>query len=170
MIHKRGESLTFLKYLMLFMIALLIVVIVVVGYFFFTAKVTVADCDIEGGSATLQPDLFEQIRQYIALDAFQGTVFSEDPIGEAPDYAFITYTLQLSNQCLVPVDMIELQIMPKAGDVVQIGNYTVQSLAAKTRGSVSATILTAKDNHSVRDVLITYYVWGVSFSIRYTCG
>ena len=160
----------FLKYLMLFMIALLIVVLVVVGFFFFTAKVTVADCAIEGGSATLQPDVFQQIKQYTALDAFQGTVFSQDPIGEAADYAFITYTLQLSNQCLVPVDMIEVQVIPKSGDVVQIGNFTVKALAAKSSGSVSATIMTAKDSHSVRDVLITYYVWGVSFSIRYTCG
>ena len=155
---------------MLFMIALLIVVLVVVGYFFFTAKVTVADCAIEGGSATLQPDLFQQIKQYKAMDAFQGTAFTDEAIGEAADYAFITYTLRLTNQCLIPIDMIEVQVIPKDGDVVQVGNYDAQSLEAKSSGSVNATIMTAKDNHSIRDVLITYYVWGVSFSIRYTCG
>ncbi|MFH1513771.1 MAG: hypothetical protein ABIG45_10510 [Bacillota bacterium] len=161
---------TFLKYLMLFMIALLVVVIVVVGYFFFTAKVTVAGCDIMGDAATLQPDLFRQIKQYAALDAFQGIMFSQEPIGDAADYVFITYTLQLSNQCLVPIDIIEVQVIPKEGDVLQVGEFTVHSLQPKTRGSVSATILTKKDSHSVREVLITYYVWGVSFSIRYTCG
>jgi hypothetical protein len=155
---------------MLFMIALLIVVTVVVGYFFFTAKVTVAGCDITGSPARLQADLFQQIRQYAALDAFQGTMFTEDAIGEAEDYAFITYTLQLSNQCLVPIDMIEVQVVPEEGDILQVGDYEVRSLQPKTSGSVSATILTKKDNHTVRDVLITYYVWGVSFSIRYTCG
>ena len=152
------------------MIALVIVVIVVVGYFFFTAKVTVAGCEISGGAASLQPDLFRQIKQYTALGAFQGTLFTDAAIGDADDYAFITYTLRLSNQCLVPVDMIEVQVIPKAGDVLQIGNFNSRSLEAKTSGSVSATILTARDAHSVREVLITYYVWGVSFSIRYTCG
>jgi len=162
--------LTFLKYLMLFMIALLIVLIVVVGYFFFTAKVTVADCNITGSAASAQPDLFAQVKQYAALDAFQGTLFSQEAIGDAADYAFITYTIQLSNQCLVPIDMIEIQVVPKEGDVLQIGDFETHSLQPKTQGSVSTTILTKKDNHSVREVLITYYVWGVSFSIRYTCG
>jgi len=161
---------TFLKYLMLFMIALVIVVVVVVGYFFFTVKVTVADCSISGSAATLQPELFQQIKQYTELDAFQGTLFTDEAIGDAEDYAFITYTIQLSNQCLVAVDTIEIQVIPEDGDVLQIGDYTVHSLDAKTSGSVSATILTAKNNHSVRDVVITYYVWGVSFSIEYTCG
>ena len=152
------------------MIALVIVVVVVVGYFFFTAKVTVAGCEINGGTASLQPELFAQIKQYAALDAFRGTMFTDEAIGDAADYAFITYTLQLSNQCLVPIDMIEVQIIPKEGDVLQIGDFEVRSLEAKTSGNVSATILTAKDSHSVREALITYYVWGVSFSIRYTCG
>jgi hypothetical protein len=155
---------------MLFMIALTIVVIVIVGYFFLTAKVTVADCNIAGSTAGMQADLFQQIKEYSALEAFQGTVFSNEAIGDVADYAFITYTLQLSNQCLVPIDMIEVQVIPQEGDILQIGDFEVHSLQAKTRSSVSATILTAKGSHSVREVLITYYVWGVSFSIRYTCG
>ncbi len=161
---------TFLKYLMLFMIALLIVVLVIVGYFFFTAKVTVADCEISGVQASTQPELFQQVKGYSGLDALQGTMFTDAPIGDAADYAFVTYTLQLSNQCLVPVEMIEIQIIPQEGDVLQIGDFANHTLQAKTGGSVSATILTRKDNHSVREVYITYYVWGVSFSIRCTCG
>ncbi|MBN1777221.1 MAG: hypothetical protein JW811_03785 [Clostridiales bacterium] len=161
---------TFLKYLMLFMIALVIVVVVIVGYFFFTAKVTVADCDITGRTASTQPDLFQQMKEYIALDAFPGTMFTQDEIGDAAGYAFITYTLELSNQCLVPVEMIEIQVIPQDGDVLQIGDYEVHTLEPKTSGSVSVTILTAVNNHSVRELLITYYVWGVSFSITATCG
>ena len=161
---------TFLKYLMLFMIALLVVVIVVVGYFFFTAKVTVADCDITGIAASQRPELFQQVQGYVGLDALQGTMFTDEEIGNAEDYAFITYTLTLSNQCLIPVDMIEVQVVPEAGDILQIGDFNVYSLAPKTQGTITATILTQKDSHSVRDVLVTYYVWGVSFTIRYTCG
>lgn len=161
---------TFLKYLMLFMIALVIVVLGIVGYFFFTAKVTVADCDITGREAVTQPDLFQQVNQYVSLGAFPGVLFADVGIGEASEYAFITYTLELSNQCLVPIEMIEVQIIPEDGDVLQLGNYKMHKLEPKTSGSVSATILTRKDSHSVREVLITYYVWGVSFSIKTTCG
>jgi hypothetical protein len=99
-----------------------------------------------------------------------GVMFSQEEIGDAAEYAFITYTLELSNQCLVPIDMIEIQVIPQDGDVLQIGDFEVHSLQPKTSGIVTATILTLKDNHSVREVLITYYVWGVSFSIRTTCG
>ena len=161
---------TFLKYLMLFMIALVIVAVLIVGYFFFTAKVTVADCDSTGRAASTQPDLFQQMKEYVALDAFPGVMFSDEPIGDAAEYAFITYTLELSNECLVPIDRIEVQIIPRAGDVLQIGDTQVHSLSPKTSGSVTATILTQKDSHSVREVKITYYVWGVSFTIRTTCG
>lgn len=161
---------TFLKYLMLFMIALVIVVVIVVGYFFLTAKVTVADCDSTGRAAVTQPGLFQQVSEYVALGAFPGVIFSDVGLGNAEDYAFITYTLELSNQCLVPIEMIEVQIVPKDGDVLQLGDYELRSLQPKTSGSVTATILTQKDSHSVREVLITYYVWGVSFSIRTTCG
>ncbi|MBE0600223.1 MAG: hypothetical protein IH607_00430 [Firmicutes bacterium] len=161
---------TFLKYLMLFMIALVVVVLIIVGYFFFTAKVTVADCESTGRAAITQADLFAQVQQYMNLGAFPGVIFSDVGIGDAADYAFITYTLELSNQCLVPVDMIEIQIIPEDGDMLQLGDFEVHSLEPKSSGSVSATILTQKDSHSVREVVITYYVWGVSFSIRTTCG
>jgi hypothetical protein len=161
---------TFLKYLMLFMIALVIVVVVIVGYFFFTAKVTVADCESTGRSAITQPDLFQQVKEYVALGAFPGVIFSDVGIGDAADYAFITYTLELSNQCLVPIDMIEIQIVPQDGDILQLGDFAVHSLQPKTNGSVTATILTRRDSNAVREVLITYYVWGVSFSIKTTCG
>ncbi|HRX09335.1 MAG TPA: hypothetical protein P5559_09255 [Candidatus Limiplasma sp.] len=161
---------TFLKYLMLFMIALVIVVVGIVGYFFFTAKVTVADCDITGHAAVTQPDLFQQVNQYLSLGAFPGVIFTDVGLGEAADYAFITYTLELSNQCLIPIEMIEVQIVPKDGDILQLGDYQIHKLAPKTSGTVSATILTQKDSHSVREVLITYYVWGVSYTITTTCG
>ena len=110
------------------------------------------------------------MKEYVALDAFPGVMFSDAEIGDAADYAFITYTITVSNQCLVAVEMIEIQVIPLEGDVLQIGDYEVYSLQPKTSDTYAATILTAADNHSVREVKITYYVWGVSFSITTTCG
>ncbi|MEA5146468.1 MAG: hypothetical protein VB041_10585 [Candidatus Limiplasma sp.] len=66
--------------------------------------------------------------------------------------------------------MIEVQVVPNASDVLQIGDLSVRHLEAKSQGDVTATILTAKDSHTIRELIVTYYVWGISFSIRETYG
>jgi len=155
---------------MIVMIALVVLSLALVGYFFATAKVSIAAYKAEGIQATERADLFGQIKQQVAQNAFQGTLFQTGPLGEADQYALITYTLRLSNQCLVPVDMVEVQVVPDPKDVLQIGDLTVHSLEAKSQGDITATILTAKDSNSIREMIVTYYVWGVSFSIRETYG
>ncbi len=159
-----------LKSVMILMIALVVLALLLVGYFFLTAKVSIAAYKAEGTAASANMPLYEEIATQIAKDAFIGTRFKTEPLTNAEDYAFITYTLRLNNQCLVPVDMVEVQVVPNAKDVLQIGDLTVRSLDAKTQGDITATILTAKDSHAIRELIVTYYVWGVSFSIRETYG
>ena len=159
-----------LKAVMIVMIALVVLTLALVGYFFATAKVSIAAYNAQGVPATERADLFEQIKQQVAKKAFQGTLFQTGALGNADQYALITYTLRLSNQCLVPVDMIEVQVVPDPKDILQIGDLSVHSLDAKTQGDITATILTAKDSNSIREIIVTYYVWGVSFSIRETYG
>ena len=159
-----------LKWLMIFMIALVVLSLLLVGYFYATAYVSIAAFKAEGVSAAAQPDRFSEIKTALDQNAFIGTRFSTAPLGEAADYALITYTLRLSNQCLVPVDMVEVQVVPDPKDIAQIGDLTVHSLDAKSQGDITATILTAKDSNAIRELIVTYYVWGVSFSIRETYG
>ncbi len=159
-----------LKIIMIVMIVLLVAALGVVGYFFTNAQVTVIASGASGQQANLNTALFTQIKQQVAQNSFQGTLFAADDIGDAADYAFITYTVRLNNQCLVPIDMVEVQVEPNPKDVLQIGDMTVHSLDARSQGDITATILTSKDAHAVRELIVTYYVWGVSFSIRQTCG
>ena len=42
------------------------------------------------------------------------------------------------------------------------------ALPAHTIGDVTATILTSKDMHAIREANITYYIWGIPFTIRTT--
>jgi hypothetical protein len=162
--------LRFLKIAAIFMVALVVLTLGLVGYFYGTANVSIAAYRAEGFQATERPELFESVKSAVANGTFEGTLFQTGALGEAADYAFITYTLRLSNQCLVPIDTIEVQVVPDAKDVLQIGDLAVHSLDAKSQGDITATILTAKDSHSVRELIVTYYVWGVSFSIRETYG
>ena len=157
-----------LKYIAIFMGILLVISLLLVWYFFATASVSIAAYGAKGTPCVQNRETFEKIKTAMEEETFIGTRFSFEPIGEAEDYALITYTVRLSNQCLVPIDMIEIQIVPEPTDVAQMGNTTVQSLAAKTQGEFSATILVPKDSHSVRQIIVTYYVWGVGFDVRAT--
>ena len=167
---QEGYALRILKWLMIFMIALVVLALLLVGYFYATARVSIVAYKANGVSAAEKPDDFAQAKEALAQNAFIGTRFSMAALGDAADYAFITYTLRLSNQCLVPIDMVEVQVVPDPSDIAQLGDLTVHSLDAKTQGDITATILTAKGSNSIRELIVTYYAWGVSFSIRETYG
>ncbi|HNX62312.1 MAG TPA: hypothetical protein PKN45_06685 [Candidatus Limiplasma sp.] len=159
-----------LKTAMYLMITLVVLALGVVGYFFATAKVTITAYDAKGAQATQNQALFDQLKDDVAQNTLQGTLFKTATLGNATDYAFITYTVRLSNQCLVPIDMVEIQVEPDPEDVLQMGDTAVRSLNARSVGDITATILTAKDKDAVREVIVSYYVWGVSFTIRQTIG
>ncbi|NLI22852.1 MAG: hypothetical protein GX418_15060 [Clostridiales bacterium] len=159
-----------LKGLMFIMLALVVLALGIFAYFFATAKVTVERYDAQGVPASAYPEQFAQIQQQVAQQTFEGTLFQTRVSGSADAYAFITFTLEVNNQCLVPIDMVEVQVVPDPSDVLQLGDREVHSLGVKTKGYINATILTAKDSHSIRELILTYYVWGVSFSLRRTFG
>ena len=159
-----------LKTVMYLMITLVVLALCVVGYFFATAKVTITAYDAKGVQATQNQTLYDQLKNDVSQNTLQGTLFKTGALGDAADYAFITYTVRLSNQCLVPIDMVEIQVEPDPEDVLQIGDTSVHSLNARSVGDITATILTVKDMDAVREVIVSYYVWGVSFTIRQTIG
>lgn len=160
----------FLKYLAILMALLLVAAIGIVIYFYTTSVVEITAVDSTGVSAAERQEQFAAIRASVSDGSFQGVRFTQDNIGEAADYALITYTVRLRNQCLVPIDMVEIQIEPSQGDVLQVGDLTAKSLPAHTEGSTQATLLTSKDSHSIRKLKITYYVWGVAFHTSVTSG
>ena len=159
-----------LKIIAIAMVVLVVAALGIVGYFYATATVRISAFKAEGVQAAGQAAYFDTLKASAEDGSFIGTLYSGAPTGTADDYVFITYTVRLRNDCLVPLDTIELQVVPADGDVLQIGDTTVHSLAARSEGDLQATILTAKDNHSIRELVVTFYVWGVSFQIRETYG
>ena len=155
----------FLKYFAIFMVILVLLTLLLVGYFYATASVSIIAYGAKGQACADQPIEFQRIKTSTEENTFIGTRFTDEPLGEAADYALITYTLRLSNQCLVPIDMIEIQVVPEATDSLQLGSEEVSSLNPKTQGDFTATILVPRDSHSVRRLIVTYYVWGMPFDI-----
>ncbi|MDD6141915.1 MAG: hypothetical protein PUD16_00260 [bacterium] len=151
--------------------SLLLVMLVLVGYLFMTAEVSVVQVTAHGIPASSDPAAFEQLKTSVEEGTFQGTLFQK-PLEwkDASEYVYLTYTIRLQNNCLVPIDMVEAQVVPLSTDILQIGDYEVRSLDLKSQGDLNVRILAPKDTHSVRELIVTYYLWGVSGSVKTLFG
>lgn len=158
-----------MKYIAILSVLVLIVTLVGVGYLYMTANIVVEAVGVIATDAPSQEALFNELKAQVRLGAVVGTPYVPDMELSGPeDYQFYTYTVRLKNNTTVPADMVELQITPMAGDILQIGSSADVKLPAGQTVDATATILTSKDMHAIREVSITYYIWGVPFSMKTT--
>lgn len=148
-------------------VSLLLVMALMVGYLFLTAEVQVVKISAQG--IPLSEQELQKIKTSVAEDTFLGTLYQE-PLEWGTDYVALEYTLRIRNNCLVPIDMIEAQVVPQSSDILQFADLDVHSLDLKSEGDLKVRILTPKDSHPIREIIVTYYVWGVSFSLKTTYG
>ena len=158
-----------LKFAAIASVSLLLVMACMVGYLFLTAEVQVVE--IKAQAAIVTEDTLKEVQRSIEGETLMGTLFQK-PLAwkDASEYVQLEYTIRLRNNCLVPIDMIEVQIVPQNTDILQHADLEVRSLNAKSEGELKASILTTKDAHPVREIIITYYVWGVSFTQKTVYG
>jgi hypothetical protein len=152
------------------MVALLVLAIAGVGYLYTTARVVVETLGAQAYEAQSQQPTFDDLKRRLENNTVVGTVFKNEPLGDASEYAFYTYTVRLLNESLISADMVEVQIVPVEKDVLQMGNTAVRSLSSRSKGDFAATILTRRDSGSSREIIITYYIWGKPFTIKKTYG
>ena len=158
-----------MKYFATISVLILIVALVAVGYMYMTANLFVEAVGVTAMDAPSQITLFEELREQVRLGAVLGIPYvTARELSGAENYQFLTYTVRLRNDTAVPADMVELQVTPMAGDILQIGSYTDVKLPAKQTVDATATILTEKDMHPIREVTISYYIWGVPFTTKTT--
>ena len=65
---------------------------------------------------------------------------------------------------------MEIRVTPMTGDVLLLGDLEQHSLASRKSMDRTATVLTARKMHSVREAIVSWYVWGLPFSTRLTLG
>lgn len=158
-----------MKYFAILTVLILIVTLVGVGYMYMTSNIFVEAVGVVATDAPSQITLFEELREQLRLGAVLGTPYVQaQELSDAENYQFYTYTVRLRNDCAVPADMIELQVTPMAGDILQIGSYGDVKLPAKQTVDATATILTDVNMHPIREVTVTYYIWGVPFTMKTT--
>lgn len=149
--------------------SMLLVMVGLVGYLFMTAEVQVIDIQAQG--IAVAPAELDQIKQSIEQETFYGTLFQK-PLEwkDASEYVNLTYTLRIRNNCLVPIDMIEVQVIPQSDDILQKADLKVKSLDLKSEGDVQVQILAPRNAHPIREMIVTYYLWGVSGNLRTIYG
>ena len=150
------------------MVVLLLLGVAGVIYLYATSQITVEGLGAQAYEAQSQQAYFDDLKQRMESGTVLGTVFQNTPLGESSQYAFFTYTVRLRNDCMVPADMVEVQIVPTDKDILQLGDTSPKSLSRRSRGDITATILTTRDSDPMREIIITYYIWGKPFSIKTT--
>ncbi len=158
-----------MKYFAIFSVLILIVALVGVGYLYMTSNIIIEAQGLTSLPAASEPETFQSLSDQVRLGAVIGTPYTTlTELGDAADYKFCTYTVRLRNNCTVMADMVELQVTPMAGDVLQIGSFTDIKLPPGETVDVHCTILTDAAMHGIREVNVTYYIWGVPFTMRTT--
>ena len=140
------------------------------GWLYLSSNISVSFVSCIATDAVTQADYFNQLKKQAAENTFTGTLFSPD-FPESPETCqFYTFTVRMENRAFIPAEVIELQVTPMNGDVLQIGDPEARRLASGRSAEFSATILTSKDMHNVRELTVTYYVWGLPLTAKLTTG
>ena len=159
-----------MKPLGIILIILVLVAVVAVGYLYLNTKLDIRFDTCIATDGMTQADYFNTLRSKVAASTFVGTRFTNDDLDTADHYQFLTYTIKLDNHSFLKAEVIEIRITPMQGDVLQIGEETAHDLASGQQMDLSATILTERGMHSVREATVTYYFWGIPFSAKLTLG
>ena len=159
-----------MKPLAIILVILVLAALVGVGYLYFTSNLTVSFSSVVATDPVNQTEAFSQIRTAVENETFIGTRFSSEQLGGPEDYLFYTWTVHLENKSFLPADTVEIQITPMTGDVLLLGDTEEHSLDSRRTADLTATVLTSRGMHSVREATVTWYVWGLPFSVRITLG
>lgn len=158
-----------MKYLAIFSVLVLLLTLVGVGSLYMTANIYVEAAGVVTTEAAARQETFDSLSEQMRLNAVVGTPYiAAAELGDAEDYQFCIYTVRLCNDCRVPAEMVEVQVSPMAGDVLQVGGAPGVTVPAGGTADATAVILTTAGNHSIREVSVTYYMWGAPFTLKTT--
>ena len=152
------------------LIVLVLAAVGAVGWLYLNANMVVRFENCIATDAVSQLDYFGHLKDSIASSSFVGTLYTQAEPGTADNYQFLSYTVRLTNRAFLDAEVIEIRITPMEGDVAQIGETQQYRLPAGKTMDLSATILTARGMHSVREATVTCYFWGIPFTTKITVG
>ena len=138
------------------------------GYALFNTNLRVVGKSLEVLPAAQRLAEFDALKAAVERQSLLGTVLKSGGIGAAEDYSYYIYTLRLENKCFIPAEMVELQIAPIQNDALFYCDTGETVIPPGETRDVWCVLLTQGTPHAVRDIYITYYLWGHPQEVRYT--
>ena len=138
------------------------------GYLYMTASVAVTDVELTVCEASAQTALYEELRTQIAGGNAAATVFSEGIPDEPDGCVFLQYSVTLKNNTFMNAEQVEIRVTPVTGDYVQVGEALPTDIAPGSAGTVNAVLLTDREARTIREMDVSYYLWGIPFFVRTT--
>lgn len=153
--------------------AILLIVLVlavggVIGYGLFNSSLQVIGKGLQCFPAKDRAMEFETLRIAVEQKSLIGTVLQSGNLGPASDYSYYMYTLRIQNPGLLDAQMVELQIAPLQQDVLFYGDAGEITIPAGETRDIWCVLLTRGEPHAVRDIYITYYLWGHPQEVKFT--
>ena len=154
-------------------VAIVLIVLVIaaggaLGYALFHTNLQITGKALQTLPAADRAAEFDALRTAVDRQSLLGTVLKSGSLGQAGDYSYYVYTLRLKNAGLVPAEMVEMQISPLAGDVLFYGDTQEAIIPPGGTRDVWCVLLTEGAPHPVRDIYVTYYLWGHRQEVKYT--
>lgn len=152
------------------MVVVAVVMVGLLGYTMYGMQLQVESVDVQALSALEVADQFIALRTGIDNDSLKGRIFNTSPLGNPEEYAFVTYTVRVSNVGLLPAEWIELVVSPDNSDVLQVDSGSAQALYALKKGDLKATVLVklAEDGTvptAGRSLAVSYFMFGRPYSV-----
>lgn len=161
-----------MKTMAIILAVLMVFAVGAAGYLWMNTDISVQSVVATATEASADAALFEELGRQMADQEVIGIRFSNDKLKEAENYQLLTYTIRMNNQSYLPMDMVEVQISPMDGDVLQIGEEQAVVIPARSSGTFQVRLLTEAKSNPVREMTISYYQWGMPFfqKTRYRSG
>ena len=159
-----------MKAFAIFLIVLVLAAVIGVGWLYMNARMDIRFDSCIANDGYTQAEVFNSVKARLKNDTFIGTRFTNEELETADQYQFLTYTIHVNNHSFLKAEVIEIRITPMQGDVLQLGDETPHDLPSGRQTDLSATILTNRNMHSVREATVTWYFWGLPFTETLTLG
>lgn len=150
------------------MLVLLLAAASVVGYGLFHTELKVVGKNLQSFPAVERQAEFEALRLQVERDALLGTRVKNTALEDAGRYQYRVYTLRVKNDGLVDARMTEMQIAPLSNDVLYYGEDREVVIKAGQTRDIWCVLLSEAGGHDVRDIHITYYLWGNPHEVKFT--
>lgn len=164
-----------------FAVLLLLVALTVLGatlWGYANARLELSTQSVRALEGEQYAQRFGKLKEQLRSGAVRGLVYEAGALGEASDYTILEYTIAVRNKGFIRAQMVEAIIQPLRGDVLCYSQQEADSIDVNTSLEVvpgrqlmlRVYLLTRKDLHAVRDIQVSYYIWGHPFIIKVKYG